>query len=82
MTIKDLKDLIRNWPETNELGEDNEVWVETGWCCSSPAVSCGRLNQGDLIVNTNIYESPHALVPKLSKPIPPQLPSKKPSHIL
>lgn len=28
MTVKELKELIKNWPETDEFGEDTEVFVE------------------------------------------------------
>ncbi len=27
MTVKQLKDMVRDWPEQNDAGEDNEVWV-------------------------------------------------------
>ncbi len=36
MTVKELKSIIRDWPEVNYLGEDTEVWIEVD--------NCGRSN--------------------------------------
>lgn len=45
MTIRELKELIKDWPETNlDNGEDTEVWVTSGWCLSSPIVGYTALN--------------------------------------
>jgi hypothetical protein len=41
MTVKDLKELIKDWPEEDCHGEPTEVWMETGHCLSSPVrVAC------------------------------------------
>ncbi len=29
LTVKELKELIKDWPETYENGEPTEVWIET-----------------------------------------------------
>lgn len=41
MTVKELKDLIKDWPEEDCYGDPTEVWMETGRCLSSPVrVAC------------------------------------------
>lgn len=44
MTVKDLKELIKNWPETDCYGEPCEVWITTGECLSSPVSHAEVLN--------------------------------------
>ena len=44
MTVRELKEIIKDWPETNQYGEDCEVWVETGKNLSSPVTTAGPLN--------------------------------------
>ena len=31
LTVKELKEMIKDWPETNEHGQLTEVWIETDW---------------------------------------------------
>jgi len=45
VTVKELKDAIKDWPETGRDGEPTEVWIETGWCLTSPVVAVSRLNR-------------------------------------
>lgn len=45
MTVKELKEIIKKWPETDNEGEDCEVWIKTGRCESSPVVCAGALNR-------------------------------------
>jgi DNA-binding transcriptional MerR regulator len=44
LTVKELKELIKDWPETDEHGEDCEVWIETGSNLSSPVTIVSPLN--------------------------------------
>ena len=44
MTVADLKEMIKDWPELDRDGEPSEVWMETGWCRSSPVTTAGSLN--------------------------------------
>lgn len=44
MTVRELKEMVKDWPETNLWGEDCEVWVETGHASSSPVTRAGALN--------------------------------------
>lgn len=44
MTVKELKEIIRDWPEIGVDGEPTEVWVTTGDMLSSPATMCVHLN--------------------------------------
>ncbi len=53
ITIKELKKLIKDLPEVNSCGENNELWVEStiNPNLSSPARTIMKLNEGDLIVS-------------------------------
>jgi hypothetical protein len=44
MTVKELKDLIKDWPEEDLMGDPTEVLVETGRNLSSPVTIAGMLN--------------------------------------
>ena len=56
MTVKELKDYVRDLPETDpETGEPFEVWIETGFGVSSPADHVGRLNRGDVLFESRAF---------------------------
>lgn len=44
MTVKELKELIRDWPEEDWQGDPTGVWIETGRNLSSPVTCAGMLN--------------------------------------
>ena len=44
MTVRELKAMIKGWPEINQDGEECEVWVQTGRGISSPVTIAGPLN--------------------------------------
>ena len=44
ITIRELKEMIRNWPETDLRGDDTEVWIERPDGPSSPCVRVFPLN--------------------------------------
>lgn len=44
MTVKELKELIKDWPETREDGELTEVWVGDYRGMSNIAIELCRLN--------------------------------------
>jgi len=44
MTVRELKEMIKDWPETNQYGEDCGVWIETGRNLSTPVTTAGPLN--------------------------------------
>lgn len=50
MTVKELKDYVRDLPEVGSNGEPYEVWVGTGKYLSSPVVLVCRLNEGDMLL--------------------------------
>ncbi len=52
ITIKQLKELVKDLPETDENGEDFEVWLEDfhDHTLSSIATSIMQLNKGDIII--------------------------------
>jgi hypothetical protein len=51
ITIKELKTLINSLPETDEYGDDYEIWIENTDAegLSNPVKTIMQLNQGDLI---------------------------------
>ena len=51
ITIKELKTLINSLPETDEYGDDYEIWIENTDAedLSNPVKTIMKLNQGDLI---------------------------------
>lgn len=44
LTVAELKELIKDWPETNECGEPTEVWFENEDGVSSIIRSVWPLN--------------------------------------
>lgn len=53
ITIKELKELVKDLPEVDEYGEDYEVWVENtdDEGLSNSAKTIMQLNKGDIIVS-------------------------------
>ena len=53
ITIKQLKELVKDLPEQNEQGEDYELWIDNtdGSNLSNVSTEIWRLNKGDLIVS-------------------------------
>lgn len=52
ITIKQLKDFIKDLPDKDENGEDFEVWIGGNNChfgLSNPCTEISKLNIGDLI---------------------------------
>jgi hypothetical protein len=62
LTVKELKEMIKDWPETNEHGQLTEVWVETDWSTSSVVTEIQPLNMrgdvADLILKSDAFEAP------------------------
>lgn len=60
LTIKELKELIKDLPEENEYGEPFEVWIETGRGLSSPVKSVWPLNKrdsgNDIVLESSAFE--------------------------
>lgn len=51
ITIKQLKELVKDLPEQDENGENFELWVSNAKGLSSVATSIMRLNRGDIIID-------------------------------
>jgi hypothetical protein len=53
ITIKELKELLKDLPEVDEHGEDYEVWVENtdDEGLSNSAKTIMQLNKGDIIIS-------------------------------
>lgn len=56
MTVKELKEILKEWPEECEGGEPAEVWIETGVMLSSMVTRICRLSRGDLLLKSNAFE--------------------------
>ena len=53
ITIKQLKELVKDLPEKDEDGDDFELWVmNSDGNTSNIAKSIMQLNKGDLIIET------------------------------
>jgi hypothetical protein len=51
LTVKELKEAIKDWPETDEDGDPTEVWVMTEYCLSSIVISITPLNYADILLS-------------------------------
>jgi hypothetical protein len=62
LTVKELKEIIADWAETDENGNPTEVWIETGWCLSSIVIEACPLNvrgkTADIILSSGAFETP------------------------
>ena len=61
LTVKELKEMIKDWPETNEHGQLTEVWIETDWNTSSVVTEIQPLNMrgdvADMILKGTSFEA-------------------------
>lgn len=48
MTVRELKELVKDPPEQDESGEDYGVYQESGRYKSSPVFTAVQLNEGDI----------------------------------
>jgi len=44
LTVKELKEIIKDWPEEDGEGSPTEVWIATGEMLSSPCLGITMLN--------------------------------------
>ena len=44
LTVRELKEFIKDWPEIDSNGNPTEVWVEIGEGVSAPALEVWPLN--------------------------------------
>ena len=62
MAIKELKEILKDWPDSDDEGESNDVWIETGLGLSSPVTNWCRLNNREeinsksLLLESNAFE--------------------------
>lgn len=51
LTVRELKELLKDWPETNSFGDPTEVWFETDLDISNSNQinQVMPLNDGDII---------------------------------
>jgi hypothetical protein len=66
LTVTELKEMVKDWPEQDELGEPCGVWVTTGEGLSSPVTTAVSLNRrvfddmvtvsADLLLETNAFK--------------------------
>ena len=60
LTVKELKEIIKDWPETRDDGSPTEVWLANKAGVSNIAVELSSLNVdendvGDLIISHGWY---------------------------
>lgn len=53
ITIKQLKDFIKDCPEYDENGDPYEVWIGDGTGLNTPAWRICKLNQYDILLDIN-----------------------------
>lgn len=51
LTVKDLKNIIQNWPDCDQYGEDFEIWIDNNDGTSSVCTGVYRLNQNDILLS-------------------------------
>ena len=56
LTVKQLKDIIKDWPEEDHMGEDSEVFLCTGVNRSGPVTTVENLNGTDILFGWNMSE--------------------------
>lgn len=56
VTVKQLKDFVKDLPETNEYGDDYEVWVGEENGLSNEAKGVFMLNSGDILIQKQEVE--------------------------
>lgn len=52
LTVSELKEILKDWPEKDQNGEDSEVWIMTGDMSSSGVFNVYRLNSTDILFET------------------------------
>lgn len=61
LTIRELKEAIKDWPEENKYGEPYEVWIETGYGMSSIVTRIVPLNKredgADIILESSAFDA-------------------------
>lgn len=55
ITVKQLKEFIKDWPDEDQFGEPSEVWVETAPGLSNGAGEIGTLNQTDIYIEPSHF---------------------------
>lgn len=50
VTVSQLKAIIAEWPELDEEGDPNQVWLATGDGLSSPCISVFQFSHMDIIL--------------------------------
>ena len=48
LTIKELKEIVKNLPETKENGEPTEVWLDKDWLHHPPCIQIEIFDNGDI----------------------------------
>lgn len=51
ITVRELKELIKDWPDIDERGEQNTVWVGNHESTSNECRRVVPLNRGDLLLD-------------------------------
>lgn len=54
LTVRELKDILKDWPETGRDGEPTEVWLLDGDGHSNVAIAAGPLSPNDLFLQHGV----------------------------
>lgn len=54
LTVKELKELIKDWPETDKDGNASEVWIETEFGVSNVVKEVWPLNETDMLFECDV----------------------------
>lgn len=58
MTVRELKEILRDWPDMTPDSEPTEVWIETGLMLSSQVSNHSPLGwQKNLLLESNAFEN-------------------------
>lgn len=55
MSVRALKELVKDWPEENSLGEENQVWLGDLEDYSNLATEFSSLNEGDILLTADVH---------------------------
>jgi hypothetical protein len=56
ISVKKLREILKDWPDTDSCGEASEVWIETGRNLSSPVLEVSQLNETDILLGSLAFE--------------------------
>lgn len=56
LTVRQLKELIKDWPEADHYGGESEVWMTTSRGMSSRVIRVIPLNATDILLESSAFD--------------------------